>query len=552
MNEELLRYISEINDITASINIFQKFSEILKKFLKIENITILYFDNTDFSYKIVDTTLQVPNRDEIYFFDAEIEIIPPFSIEIEGKEYKVIYKSEFEKDDSKYTLLIHSDVSIEQKILDSLFNIFLTAYKNRIIYNYYQNSLLNTQNQLNILNEIGDLLGNFNLNIILTKLLEHVNNIVKGDVATIFLYDKEQETLKAKVNWGVKEEYVLEIIDKNSGKPLVEKVYNLKEIKFYEDVNNSPEILYPKDKFVINSLISLPIYTNNENLGVLFLINFEIDESFIDIKLATLELLVKIAAIGIENSIFFEKSLEQEKINTQLRIAANIQNNLLPDNDFISENIKITGFSTPAMNVGGDFYNYMEKGNKIYAFLGDVSGKGIPAALLTTMAMIVIKTSIDPENDAKKIVENINNTIAIESLGENYLTLGFFEIDIKHNKAFLVNGGQEILYFKSDTNEINEFSSTNLPIGMFEDVEFNMDSIEFLKGDILITFSDGITDAVNTNGDSYGIDRLKKLIIENATKDAVELKNIILDDVNSFSKGADQFDDLTILLVKHT
>ncbi len=551
MNVELLADISELNDLSKSKNLFSAFSKLLEKFYNITDISILYFDNTDFSYKIIESTINFQNRDEIYFFDAEVEIEPPFDLSIEGKDFKVFYKSQIEKDDYRYLFLIHNDSKIEQIIIDALFKIYLTAYKNKILYNYYQNSLLNTQYQLDIINEIGELLGSFNLNVVLTKLLEHVNNIVSGDVAAIFLYDKEEQRLKAKINWGVKEEYLLDIIDTESNKPLVEKVFKLKEVKFYENIENSQEITYPKDKFVINSIISLPIYTNNENLGVLLLINFEIDESFIDIKLSTLELLVKIAAIGIENSIFFENSLKQEKINTQLRIASNIQKNLLPEHDLISDKIAITGFSTPAMNVGGDFYNYIDKGNKIFAFLGDVSGKGIPAALLTTMAMIVIKTSINPESSTKEIVENINNTIALESLGENYLTLGFFEVDINNNKANIVNAGQEVLLYKGANKEIIEFSSSNLPIGMFEGIEFSIDTIDFYSGDILITFSDGITDAINTDEESYGMERLRKIILENANSDVLTLKNRILEDVSRFSEGAAQFDDLTILLVKH-
>jgi len=551
MNVELLADISELNDLSKSKNLFSAFSKLLEKFYNITDISILYFDNTDFSYKIIESTINFQNRDEIYFFDAEVEIEPPFDLSIEGKDFKVFYKSQIEKDDYRYLFLIHNDSKIEQIIIDALFKIYLTAYKNKILYNYYQNSLLNTQYQLDIINEIGELLGSFNLNVVLTKLLEHVNNIVSGDVAAIFLYDKEEQRLKAKINWGVKEEYLLDIIDTESNKPLVEKVFKLKEVKFYENIENSQEITYPEDKFVINSIISLPIYTNNENLGVLLLINFEIDESFIDIKLSTLELLVKIAAIGIENSIFFENSLKQEKINTQLRIASNIQKNLLPEHDLISDKIAITGFSTPAMNVGGDFYNYIDKGNKIFAFLGDVSGKGIPAALLTTMAMIVIKTSINPESSTKEIVENINNTIALESLGENYLTLGFFEVDINNNKANIVNAGQEVLLYKGANKEIIEFSSSNLPIGMFEGIEFSIDTIDFYSGDILITFSDGITDAINTDEESYGMERLRKIILENANSDVLTLKNRILEDVSRFSEGAAQFDDLTILLVKH-
>ena len=551
MNLEVLKWLKDINNISKSIDLNTSVKDFLQQNLELKNFTLLNYDTANYSYNVVFTTIAVEDINNIFFFDAEIENDTPFKLNFETTETDVFDKIKIETDDSKYCFLIHENCdNIDKQYLELILENYLTAYKNKILLQYYQNSLVANQYQLDILNELGDLLGNFNLNIVLSKLLENINNIVNSDVGIIFLYDKKEEKLKSKINWGVKEDIILEIKSKYSGKPLIYEAFESKEMKLYENFKETDEIDFPSDKVFINSFLTVPIFTNNENLGVLVLLNFELDESFIDSKLVTLETLIKIAAIGIENSIFFEKSIEQEKVNTQLKIASDIQENLLPKEDLSFEDIKITGFSTPAMNIGGDFFNYLVLEKNVYAFLGDVAGKGIPAALLTTMAMIVIKTTITNDRNLEEIVFRINNIIAEESLGENYFTLGIFDINTENNNVRLVGCSQEILYYSKNENKLNKIESQNLPIGMFENVEYFFEDMQFNNGDIFFTFSDGITDAVNPEGDDYGMARLENIILENVEKDAVEIKNAILEDISTFSQNAEQFDDLTIIVIK--
>jgi len=543
--EKLLK-MHRIND---NFNLNDFAVELIREESGLELFSFLNFSTSDLTYHVLFTTVDNEYIKDMTFFDVEIEAELPSELFIEEESFNVFQRLFFESDNIKYVFLIHENKDFNQEKLAEIINSYIVANKNRNLIKYYQNSLLTSQYQLDILNGIGELIGSFDLDVVLAKLLENAINIVNGDVGGIFLFDKETNRLVPKTNWGVKGEKLLSIMFTENNISAIEETYNNREIKFIPEINEHSGITFPEDIFV-HSLVTIPLFTKNENLGVLILINFQLDETFVDGKLVTLESLAKIASIGIENSIYFQQSIEQEKFNTQLNIAANIQKNLLPSEDLLYKNIQVSGLSMAAMNVGGDFYSYLQTGNKVYAFLGDVSGKGIPAALLTTMAMIVIKTSLNPDISLEKIMYKINNTISEESLGENYLTLGLFEVDTENDQAVVVGCSQEVLHYIHSENRLVKFDSKNLPVGMFDNVDYFVETVDFCKGDMFFTFSDGITDAVNRKGEDYGLERLEKMIFENTDLNASKIKKAIVNDVIKFSEGADQFDDLTLLVIK--
>jgi|GEM_PF-6426518 len=551
---DLLKDLQSLQHLSEKVDYNSKIISIIKKFFPIQSFTLFAYDVTDYTYHLVFSTVAIDNPEEVYIFESEILPDDFFNLYINEGELPVYWKLLFEESNAKYLFLSHEPTNnLDSNLLLAVLENYTTAVRNRLVHEYYVTNLLNSQSQLDVLNEIGDILGTFNLDVVLSKLLENSNNIVAGDVGIIFLIDNNENKLKSRIQWGVKEDIILQIKFKDSDKALVQESYDSKK-QFFFDTKQSryafENIKYPEDVY-IDSILSIPLFTNNENLGVMLLLNFKIDEVFTENKILTVETLARIASIGIENSLFFERSIQQEKINNQLKIASEIQNNLLPQDSLIFEGFEITGFNKSAMNIGGDFFNYFTYENKIYSFLGDVAGKGIPAALLTTMAMIVIKTSVLPEINIEDVVGKVNNIIAQNSMTENYLTLAIFEIDTINNQINFVNCGHtEILYYDSKNRSITEYSSQNLPVGLFEDSPYISNQIMINSGDILITFSDGVPDAVNQNGESYGLENFKKIIIDQANQSIDTIKDELLKDIDQFCSKAPQFDDLTILAIR--
>ncbi len=532
--DDILIELYKINDI-------EQLFEYIKSFYKF-NFTLLTYDSDEFSYSNIFSTI----LEEKFFFDTEIKDSLPYEL----NEVTVYYQYKYEIDNTSFLLLIH-DYSPLNEFQKKLFKHIAIAVQKLNLIKYYQNSLLANELQLDLIKEIGELLGNFDLEILLTKILENAVKLVNGDVGVICL--KKSNILHEQISWGVPRGVLIKIINKNTNKPLVEEIFDNKEIVLIEDLSTHPEYEFLlKEKFNIKSFIGLPLYTKNKDLGVLILINFKIDIDSIEITKATLETLTQIAAIGIENAIFFKDSLDKEKLLTELKIAANLQKKFLPAENFSTEKFFIGGFSIPARSVGGDFYNYLiSDDNKITAFVGDVSGKGVPAALLTTMAMSLLKTFILEFKNLQKVLYKINNIICREDLDEKYFTLGIFDIDLENHSVELINAGHtDIIHFDSQNEKINKYPSENLPIGMFEDVEFEVKKFNINKNDLIITFSDGLPDAINEEGERYELDRLINLIKKFSTYDPEKIKLEILNDITKFCGDVEQFDDLTLLIIK--
>ncbi len=534
-----------MENLLLKLHAIEELSE-LNKFFKdnfLKNFTIIVNNDSDFTYSVICST--VFNNNE-YFFDSEILEEVPFFL----NDVQVFSIKSFQYPNNvKFLILIHDkdDITEEEEFL---FKHFIIAYQKLSLIKYYENSLVTSKMQLDFLNEIGDILGNFDLQIVLTKILENAVNLVDGDVGVIFLF--ENNKLIEKISWGVPKDVLTKIINKFTNNSVIDEIYNNKETLLIENLTTNTEYEFSlKDKYKINSFVGLPIFTKNRSLGVLALVNFEVDIDFTEIKLATLETLAQISSIGIENAIFFKDSIEKEKLLTELNIAANLQKQLLPEENFYTDKFYIGGFSIPAKNVGGDFFNYITEDNKLIAFVGDVAGKGIPAALLTTMAMSLLKTLIFEFKELKKVVYKINNVITTENLGEKYFTLGIFSIDFTNLKMELINAGHtEILHYRIKKNDILKYESTNLPIGMFEDIDYENIITNIEKGDILFSFSDGIPDAINEDGERYELKRLTDIIMKNSYLPPEQIKNKILEDVKNFCGEAEQFDDLTLMVVK--
>ncbi len=536
MKEKLLIELHKKNDLESLLNFIKDIFNF--------NFTILIYNDEEFVYEIIYSTIF---KNENFFYDSEIEDSLPYQLE----DMDVLFQYKFEINDNIFLLLVHDKIKIDESIL-SFFEHFAIAYHKTTIINHYQNLLLASEMQLDLIKEIGDLLGNFDLEILLTKILENAVKLVNGDVGVICL--KENKVLNEQISWGVPRGILIKIINKETNKPLIEEIFNNRETVLIEDLmkDHKYEFLL-KEKYFIKSFIGVPIYTKNEDLGVLILINFKIDIDEIEIKKTTLETLTQIAAVGIENAIFFKDSIEKEKLLTELSIAAELQKKFLPEENYLTDKFFIGGFSLPAKSVGGDFYYYLisENLDKITAFIGDVSGKGIPAALLTTMAISLLKTFIMEFKDLKSILYKLNNIICKENLDEKYFTLGIFEIDLNKNIVELINAGHtEILHFDAKNKKLNEYKSENLPIGMFEDIDFESIKFKINKNDLLISFTDGLPDAINEDGERYEMDRLIKLLCNIYYYPPEKIKDEILNDIKNFCGNTEQFDDLTLLIIK--
>jgi sigma-B regulation protein RsbU (phosphoserine phosphatase) len=255
--------------------------------------------------------------------------------------------------------------------------------------------------------------------------------------------------------------------------------------------------------------------------------------------------------------LIYQQEMEKKaKLDEQLDIARNIQQSMIPASGIESEKLSIDGYYRAASGVGGDYYDFIEIGDGIYGvIMSDVAGKGVPASLMMIMIRTIFKSLINSGvQDPARVVTLMNSTLSSDISSDRFATLLFGIYDLNQGVFRYTNAGYgPLMIFKRDKDQCYQVNppSGSIPIGVMPDVEYAEEKpIKLLSGDSLYLFTDGIHEARNSSEEEYGMSRLSTFIPDIATKDSKEIANAIVDDVLSFMGGAEQFDDMTLMVMK--
>ncbi|AMD16567.1 hypothetical protein TL18_00065 [Methanobrevibacter sp. YE315] len=263
---------------------------------------------------------------------------------------------------------------------------------------------------------------------------------------------------------------------------------------------------------------------------------------------------------NIESNLYqIEKTTaEKEKIETEFKIASNIQSNMLKTNfDEFSEGqqFEIYGFMNPAREVGGDFYDFFRIDDDNIAFLiGDVSGKGVPATLFMVKTMYLIRNHSKFSFKPNELYENVNNSISQRNKGDLFVTSLFGKLNLRDGKLTFVNAGhnQPLVRRNSSGDDFDYFDvEPNFVLGIMEEMPYEEQELELNPGDIVFLYTDGITEANNDYQGFYGEDRLKETINKYKDESLETIVEKIKSDIYDFCNSEEQFDDMTMLIIKY-
>ena len=240
---------------------------------------------------------------------------------------------------------------------------------------------------------------------------------------------------------------------------------------------------------------------------------------------------------------------EKERINAELDIATKIQASVLPIEAIKNDDFTVDGYSKPAREVGGDFFDYYQLDEDNLAMvIGDASGKGIPAALVAMVTQVIIKQMLKHERNPAKVLYSLNNQLSGNNPETMFLTLWIGIYNRTTRKITFSNAGHNPpLIRKNDEFRYLDIDA-GIVLGILEDYNYMQEEITLT--DELVLYTDGITDANNDNDEMYGDDRLLDFFNGFQSDDSPILP--LLDDINRFTKDADQFDDMTLLYLRIT
>ena len=248
--------------------------------------------------------------------------------------------------------------------------------------------------------------------------------------------------------------------------------------------------------------------------------------------------------------------LERERLGRELEIARQLQLRLLPEKNPSVEGYAIQGFCLPAKEVGGDYYDFIELAdNKLGIVIGDVAGKGLPAAIYMTLTKGIFlsfaKTNISPREALIKV-----NQLLYQSLRRgSFVTMCFAVLDNQKNELTITRAGHEpLLYANSNDSTIKEIKPKGLGLGLEEgkifESSFEEETIKLNEKDLIIFYTDGVSDSRDASLNNYGIKRIKNFIAKNKELPITQLVTETILDVRTFSGNTPQYDDMTLIAVK--
>ena len=242
---------------------------------------------------------------------------------------------------------------------------------------------------------------------------------------------------------------------------------------------------------------------------------------------------------------------ERKKLDQELAWAEETQKSLLPHCLPEFENFRIHAFNKPTRYVGGDFYDFLQlSSGEWVGVLADVSGKGISAALLSSMLLGALNSEFRAGTQPQEVLNRVNQLLYERTLLGRFVTLFLFLLNPQGVGQFIGAGHNPAYLFRSDTGKIELLSSGNLILGAFARISYQSSPLHLHQGDILVVYSDGLTEARNQREEMFGAERLLEIIQQEAPSGSHAFQQKFLNAVEEFTQGMPQRDDITFLVVE--
>ncbi|MBI4978581.1 MAG: SpoIIE family protein phosphatase [Spirochaetes bacterium] len=319
-----------------------------------------------------------------------------------------------------------------------------------------------------------------------------------------------------------------------------------------QDVNNDDR--FPANKklrYDRRSFVVAPLRVKGAIVGFVSVTERYTDIPYQESHLRLLEMLTQEISENYHQVLLSAEMREKQKMQYELSVTARMQSDILPK-EFPSDGLlDIAATSIPATTVGGDFYDYMPLDNGSYGLLiADVSGKGVSAGLFMAISRSILRVHFLETGDPHRSFEKSNNHIFRDSKTGVFVTAFAVRIDTRAKELIYSSAGHFEQYLIRRGGKVVPLHTPNKPLGVVPDAGYVNKRIGYVKGDILLLYTDGITECLNEREQQYGEERLEKLLTSFKHESAREIADAVLKDVSHFQGAAVQFDDITLVAVR--
>src|SRR6266446_6619664 len=301
----------------------------------------------------------------------------------------------------------------------------------------------------------------------------------------------------------------------------------------------------------VRSVLAVPLGVSEKVFGIIYADSPIAEGRFTEDHLKLLTTLASVAAIRVENARLGEARIQQERLERELQLAMEIQQRFQPAGPPQLFGYELQGISFPCYEIGGDYYDFIKRDDgRLVIALGDVSGKGTAAALLMSSLHAAIHAQTGSHDTLVETISAVNRYLADNIPPNRFVTLFYAELDPESGALSFLNAGHNPPLIVHAAGTVEKLASGGLPLGIKRDAEYREGRTQLQLGDVLVIYSDGVTEAASPTGEEFGPTRLYEVVSRNVDASAAGIRDRIESALTKFSQGTQAADDITLVICK--
>ena len=343
------------------------------------------------------------------------------------------------------------------------------------------------------------------------------------------------------------------------GEGLIGRVWQTGQSVCFSELSQVPELAKLRHSaFGTASVMAASLSYGKQDLGVLAIANGPMGAPFSQGDFIVFKSIAEQSAFALYNAIIYSMANEKKRLDHDLEIARDIQRILLPAEAPAINGFQISGINVPARQVSGDYFDYIRVDDeRLGIAIADVSGKGIPASLIMAICRSVLRAEAARNPSPADVLRKVNRQLYPDIKEDMFISMAYLILDHERNGITLARGGHDApLLYKQQSQSVTPIKSPGMVLGIDSGNVFDRITNDFAvpleRDDCLILYTDGVTEALNTEGDEFGLERTTESVRASASNGAQAIVRRVIDDVRNFAGSQPQNDDITLIAIRKT
>jgi phosphoserine phosphatase RsbU/P len=301
----------------------------------------------------------------------------------------------------------------------------------------------------------------------------------------------------------------------------------------------------------LGGYLFVPLIDKGELAGIISLSQKTAGFRFTYEDITLISVVANQVIVSINNAQLYTDSLEKQRLEEELELARKIQTNLLPQNLPAHANYEFAAFNHPSHQVGGDYYDFIKLSNgSIGVVIADVSGKGVPAALLMARVQAILQTQEKRGLPIPELLSQLNEFLVNSSSSDRFVTMFYCEIDLETGHICFCNAGHNYPFIVKTDGQIEYLEKGGLILGAFGGSIYQTGCVDLARDELLVMYTDGISEAMNLREEEFGESRIVSISKEARSQSAHYICGQIIKNVRQYALGAEEIDDMTMVVIK--